>query len=141
MPMKNRKQRGAALVVGLLLLVILTLLAIAGMNTASTELIMAGNEQFREDAFQAAEAGIEQQLPNLKLISPDTPSTTTIDKTIDLGNGTRYTTKSRTLGEGAVIGSSVTKVVGFYYEIESTGQGPRNATSVQTQGAYVANGG
>ena len=55
-------QRGAALVVGLILLLVLTLLAISGMTTASLELLMAGNEQYRERAFQAADAGVEQAL-------------------------------------------------------------------------------
>ncbi len=48
------RQRGAALVVGLILLVIVTLLAIGGMNTAALELIMSGNEQYRQKAFEAA---------------------------------------------------------------------------------------
>jgi type IV pilus assembly protein PilX len=55
-------QRGAALVVGLLLLLVLTLLAISGMTTASLELQMAGNEQYQERAFQAAEAAIERAI-------------------------------------------------------------------------------
>ena len=55
-------QRGAALVVGMLLLLVLTLLAISGMNTASLELAMAGNMQYRENAFQAAESGVEQAM-------------------------------------------------------------------------------
>ncbi len=58
------RQRGAALVVGLMLLLVLTLLAVTGMNTASTELIMAGNAQWQENAFQAAETGIEQAIRN-----------------------------------------------------------------------------
>ncbi|MGC3982268.1 MAG: pilus assembly PilX N-terminal domain-containing protein [Steroidobacteraceae bacterium] len=57
---KHPHQSGAALVVGLILLVALTLLALASMNTASLDLIMAGNEQFRSRAFAASEAGIEQ---------------------------------------------------------------------------------
>ena len=55
-------QRGAALVVGMLLLLVLTLLAISGMNTASLELAMAGNMQYHENAFQAAETGVEQAM-------------------------------------------------------------------------------
>src|SRR5687768_482561 len=55
-------QRGAALVVGLLLLLVLTLLAISGVNTASMELTMAGNMQYQQNAFQAAETGISQAL-------------------------------------------------------------------------------
>ena len=56
------RQRGAALVVGLLLLLVLTLLGISGMTTASNELQMAGNEQYQERAFQAADAGVERAI-------------------------------------------------------------------------------
>jgi type IV pilus assembly protein PilX len=58
----SARQQGAALVVGLILLLVLTLLAISGMTTASLELQMAGNEQYQERAFQAADAGIEQAM-------------------------------------------------------------------------------
>ena len=54
--MKN--QNGAALVVSLMLLVVITVLAISGMNTATTELAMARNDQNYENAFQAAESGL-----------------------------------------------------------------------------------
>ncbi len=57
-----RRQRGAALVVGLILLLVLTVLAISGMTTAALQLTMAGNEQYQERAFQFADAGIEQAM-------------------------------------------------------------------------------
>jgi len=57
-----RRDSGAALVVGLILLLVLTLLAISGMTTASLELQMAGNEQYQKRAFEAADAGIEQAM-------------------------------------------------------------------------------
>ncbi len=56
------KQNGAALVVGLILMVVITVLAISGMNTATTELAMARNDQNYENAFQAAESGLETAL-------------------------------------------------------------------------------
>jgi type IV pilus assembly protein PilX len=56
------RQQGAALVVGLLLLLVITILAISGITTAVLEMQMAGNRQFQERAFQAAEAGIEQAM-------------------------------------------------------------------------------
>ena len=56
------KQQGAALIVGLVLLVVITVLAISGMNTATTELAMARNDQNYENAFQAAETGLENAL-------------------------------------------------------------------------------
>jgi hypothetical protein len=52
-------QRGAALVIALILLVILTLLAVTGMRMSVAELTMAGNEQFRHQASAASSAGIE----------------------------------------------------------------------------------
>jgi type IV pilus assembly protein PilX len=57
-----QRQDGAALVVGLVLLVVITVLAISGMNTATTELAMARNDQNYENAFQAAETGLERAL-------------------------------------------------------------------------------
>ena len=57
-----KQQQGAALVVGLILLVVITVLAVSGMNTATTELAMARNDQNYENAFQAAETGLEQAL-------------------------------------------------------------------------------
>ncbi len=57
-----KRQQGAALVVGLILLVVITVLAISGMNTATTELAMARNDQNYENAFQAAENGLERAL-------------------------------------------------------------------------------
>ena len=58
----HSKQQGAALVVGLILLVVITVLAISGMNTATTELAMARNDMNYENAFQAAETGLENAL-------------------------------------------------------------------------------
>ena len=58
----QKRQQGAALVVGLILLVVVTVLAVSGMNTATTELAMARNDQSYENAFQAAETGLEQAL-------------------------------------------------------------------------------
>ncbi len=60
--MNSSKQTGAALIVGLLLLVVITVLAVSGMSTATTELAMARNDQNYENAFQAAETGLESAL-------------------------------------------------------------------------------
>jgi type IV pilus assembly protein PilX len=58
----SHSQRGAALVIGLVLLLALTLLGIAGVDTAALELRMTGNEQAQQLAFQAAETGLEVAL-------------------------------------------------------------------------------
>ena len=59
-------QRGAALIVGLILLLVLTLLAVSTMRTASVELMMAGNSQARNNAFQLAETGLEAILGQIE---------------------------------------------------------------------------
>jgi type IV pilus assembly protein PilX len=61
-PSSTSRQSGAALIVGLILLVVITVLAVSGMNSATTELAMARNDQNYENAFQAAETGLEQAL-------------------------------------------------------------------------------
>jgi len=54
----TQRQRGAALIVGMILLMVMTVLAISTMSTASLELTMAGNAKYKENAFQLAESGI-----------------------------------------------------------------------------------
>ena len=56
--MKTR-QRGTTLLVGLMLLMLVTLLGLAGAATAHIEAQLAHNEQFRENAASAASAGVE----------------------------------------------------------------------------------
>ncbi len=75
----RKQQNGAALVVGLMLLVVITVLAVSGMNTATTELAVARNDQNYENAFQAAETGLEAALTQGKY---NTTSTATVSKTI-----------------------------------------------------------
>jgi type IV pilus assembly protein PilX len=58
----HTSQGGAALVTSLILLVVITVLAVSGMNTATTELAMARNAQNYENAFQAAETGLERAI-------------------------------------------------------------------------------
>ncbi|MEM7294103.1 MAG: PilX N-terminal domain-containing pilus assembly protein [Pseudomonadota bacterium] len=56
--MKNTisKQRGAALVVGLVVLLMLTLLGVSSMNMTSLELRISGNTQNRNIVFQVADS-------------------------------------------------------------------------------------
>lgn len=56
------RQHGAALVMSLVILLILTILGISAMGTSSLEQKMAGNMQEQHRAFQAAEAGLVQAM-------------------------------------------------------------------------------
>ena len=54
--------RGSALVVALLVLVLLTLMGISATTTSTIEVQMAGNEKFHEMAFYAADSGWQEAL-------------------------------------------------------------------------------
>ncbi len=140
----NRRERGAALVVGMILLLVLTLLAVSGMNTASTELVMAGNEQFQENAFQAAEMGIEQALLNGDF-NPGTASEV-LDVGTDVPGSAPDTDEySTTITPWPAINSPMPAMWGnrwnsfstFHFEVQSTGTSVRNATTTHTQGMFV----
>lgn len=132
------RQQGAALVIGLILLLILTLLAVTGMNTASSELIMAGNEQFRQNAFHAAEAGIEQAVTELATVPQTGTAVVVSNVPVPGSSGDEYTTSSTYMGDDLNLpGFSAGKFVGFHYQIESRGTSARNANSQQRQGAFV----
>jgi type IV pilus assembly protein PilX len=126
-------QRGVALVIALIMLLVLTLLAMTGMNTATTELIMSGNEQYRRNASQAAAAGIEQAIARLADAST---ARSAVPSTIPPTD--RYTTITRFQGdETGLPQSSADKFVGLHYTIESTGSSARDASDTQLQGVMV----
>ena len=139
-----RRQRGAALVIGLIMLLILTILAFTGVNTATTELAMASNEQFRRNAADASAAGVEEAIATLGTVGSVAGASATLPEAA-LGDdeATTYTTTTRYVGdETGLPQSSVDKFIGVHYEIESIGTSARNARDVQTQGVMVvaANG-
>jgi len=135
-------QTGAALVVGLVLLLVLTLLAVSTMRTAALELLMAGNTQYRENAFRLAEAGLadaEGQAPGL--VIPATGWTTDLGAVrIDDLDG-EYQATITFLDEGEVYsGYSSSEFQFFHYQIDATGRADqRGARSTQSQGLVQVN--
>ncbi|MGY8796952.1 MAG: PilX N-terminal domain-containing pilus assembly protein [Woeseiales bacterium] len=103
-------QDGAALVVGLILLVVVTILAVSGMNTATTELAMARNDQNHENAFQAAETGIEAAMANRPYstvgtitLNPYVSANESVSLTIQYEDSTLVPDRAFSLGVGSGI--------------------------------------
>ncbi|MGH8236827.1 MAG: pilus assembly PilX family protein [Steroidobacteraceae bacterium] len=142
----KRAQRGAALVVGMLLLLVLTLLAISGMNTASLELAMAGNLQYHENAFQAAETGVEQAIV-LGMFNPSAApqrlpatvgTTTPIPNTGNRDNFFTMTTPQLAgAAQPAIWGASWDSFSTYHFEVQSNGTSARNAVATTVQGVAV----
>lgn len=61
-PVPSRVQRGATLVIGLIMLVVITLMVISAFTLSSTNLKSVGNMQIRNEAIAAANAAIETVL-------------------------------------------------------------------------------
>ena len=141
----QKHQQGAALVVGLLLLVVITVLAISGMNTATTELAMARNDQAYEDAFQLAERGLADALARGNYNTGGMAATTQIISSgesytsgIQFEDSTLVPDKAFSLGVGTGISA---------YHFLATSQAEmrrdpgnttdRDATAVHTQAFYI----
>jgi len=130
-----QKQSGAALVVGLILLVVLTLMALSSMNTATLDLVMAGNEQYRGRAFTASESGIEQSLVNYGAFDSTKDYSGTSTTT---GNGNDSFIYNITRPNSGVVmpppsGSSAGEYGAIYFTVSSTGKSDRSSGAVNTQ--------
>jgi type IV pilus assembly protein PilX len=142
----RKHQQGAALIVGLLLLVVITVLAVSGMNTATTELAMARNDQTSENVFQSAEKGLETALAQglFSTAAPIvvTPATTTyevISATIQYEDSTLVPDRAFSLGAGSGISAHhflVTSDAAFRADPGGSFT-DRDATASHTQAFYV----
>lgn len=145
-----RRQGGAALVVGMILLMVLTLLAISGMNSATLELQMAGNAQFSENSFQASETGVEEALRDARLLGVTTVDIdpAVVPKRTEFVAGSK--TDSFTIQTLHDPDNGVTKVpsggfsmgVGkgfsaYHFDVTSTSASARSATQTHVQSFYV----
>lgn len=139
------KQQGAALVVGLMLLVVITVLAISGMNTATTELALVRNDQAYEDAFQAAETGLETALSQGQFATAgitsmplQTPSNQDINTIIRFEDSTMVPDRAFSLGVGSGIAAYhflATSEAKFLRDPGNTTD--RDSSATHTQAFYI----
>jgi hypothetical protein len=74
----SAQQSGAALIVGLVMLVLITVMLLAALNIGTTNFRAVGNMQFREEAIAAANAAIQERMSS-SFDSAPTTSPTTVD--------------------------------------------------------------
>lgn len=140
--------RGSALILALLVLVLLTLMGISATTTSTIEVQMAGNEKFHEMAFYAAESGWQEALNWLDRQYPGITEQVGWDEgatplpTFTPGakydnpdyialaddNNTGYYIKIDFAGTTPVSGYG-TDYRRFNYRVNSVGMGPGNARS------------
>jgi Tfp pilus assembly protein PilV len=134
-PSLANSQRGATLIVGLVLLLVLTVVGVSGMNMATMEINMAANTQFQQDAFQMTEDGLDTVLAERDY---STDGARTIDW---IGGGTdfdrRAVTTYRLNTDVPDAAFSSDEVEAFHFDTRAVGRGPRNAQSEHVQSFYV----
>jgi type IV pilus assembly protein PilX len=126
-------ERGAALVVGLVMLLVLTVLGVSGMNTATLELVMANNTQSQQTAFQAAETAVDLAVGNGVFL--------TSVPTNFLSGGSRSVMRCVTttpvpdiaFSMGAPSGSAQA----YHFDVVAVGTGPRNSVATHNQSFYI----
>lgn len=124
------RQRGGALVVGLMLLSLVTLLGLAGAAAAQVELQLARNEQFRENASSAASAGIEMAISHVIASAPESVPAR-IHASLP-GSTDRIEVQLRFLGyELGLPQRPGMQLAGAHFEIRSSGHAARGATDHQ----------
>ena len=83
----RRAQRGSTLLMGLIMLVLLTLMGLASINSATSNLKVVGNMQYQQEALGAAQVAINKVLSRGSYFSD--PSTAPTSDTVDMnGDGT-----------------------------------------------------
>ncbi|MEX1108177.1 MAG: PilX N-terminal domain-containing pilus assembly protein [Dongiaceae bacterium] len=133
-------QRGAALVVGLILLLVLTILAVSGVVTSTLELRMVGNMQLQERAFQAAEVAVEDALANPVLNTSVPVNQPLIPNPNSVDDQYAYVLQfvgQTPLGTGMTGYSIGTSFTALHFQVDATGTAPGNALAQHVQNFYV----
>jgi len=135
-----QRQKGAALVVGLILLVVLTILAVSGVFTSTMELRMVRNTQSQERAFQASEVAIEDALANPVLSTSAAFNQATIAVPNSPGDTYSYGLQfvgQTPLGTGMTGYSIGSAFQAYHFQVDATGNGPDSGVAQHTQSFYV----
>ena len=129
--MTPRRETGATLAVGLILLALVTLLGLAAAGNAHVTRLLAQNQSFRENAATAASAGIEMAIRSI--VTSSSPTVVPARLTGELpGTTDRFEVSLRVLGEEQALPQEPSaRLAGAHFEITSTGHAARNAIDRQ----------
>ncbi len=144
--LRAQRESGAALVVALIMLLIMTVLGVSTMGTASMEIRMAANDQFLENAFQLAETGLDTDLAELNSGALAPPAASVINSCsppqapVAVPNlGGTYQTTLCFIGDvqGLSSGSSLGKIRAYHFQNDSQGLSQSQANSLHHSGMRI----
>jgi Tfp pilus assembly protein PilX len=143
-PSSLQYQRGATLVVGLVMLALITVLVTTAFTLSSTNLKSVGNMQFRSEAIAAVNKAIEQVLASpftvtstAEMIQADINNDGTADYTVAIATPLciRATQAGSTTKSSISLGSSMSQVSDWntVWEIDATVNDPASGASVRAK--------
>jgi Tfp pilus assembly protein PilX len=156
---KFQSERGATLVIAVLVLVVLTLLGLAAVVSSNLASDASGNLKAKTASYHMAEACMYTQIRRIQVSGSGTTALTCApglanaitSGTCDLGTGftctaTAPTTTGGTGGSSGVLDgysleSGSAKIGTIPYQFSVTGTGPRGASSVFTVGINLPSSG
>jgi Tfp pilus assembly protein PilX len=131
-------QSGAALVIALLMMIMLTLIGMGAIFTSTFEVQISGNKRGSTDAFYAAESGLQVALANISNFNPSNYVDNRYDPFTDPSNPnpTHATVSIEYLanqnGAPRGLGVSATNFEFMYFNIQSVGQDQTASTPVRS---------
>ncbi len=152
-PLNNRNdtfhsQKGAVLVVSLVLLLVMTLIGITGMRSANVDEKMAANSMNKNISFQASESAVDGAIASVSTLEQAINSGGIVTFSVDMGDTSISASAAIDyLGTGIAPGYSLGENEGSFmnyrYDIIGTGNvTAANAQTVTAQGIWrIAPGG
>lgn len=136
-------ERGAALVLALAMLTIMSILGAWVLSSSTTEIGISGNYRTSQQAFYAADRAVEYAMVDEAIYSNATPANPLLDMTETMVENIEANTGNSGLRQGAPnrvefltagplppgSGSDPTYFQSRYYAITVTGEGPNNSTA------------
>jgi len=98
----GNKQKGATLLVGMIMLVVLTLLVVFAIRSGNTNLKIAGNMQAQTEVSAATQQAIERVIEQIKLPATDISQIKAQTFTIPAGNAS-YTVTVQAMSDKCLV--------------------------------------
>lgn len=128
-----KKQRGALLIVSLIILMMLSTLGVSVMRNSTLEEKMASNTLHKERAFQSAETVVEHSIKEKSSLTAAMNATPNpVESTVDLGHiAIESSAKLYYIKQFPAVGSSLSKLV--FHKFVVIGEGKIDQANTKSQ--------
>lgn len=118
-----RRQQGAVLIVSLVLLLVITLIALASLSGSRLETKMVINQQDKQSTFQEAESGISQAMRNDKYYQVYQDSKVDdgciVDADVDANSSADLAVTNCFRGRSIAVGEDINKFLFYHYQLDA----------------------